>query len=366
MPTRAQSAAVHQPTRDISATDDATDETQDFMARLFGIAETAKAKAAAQEQTNTPPIMFKFNLGSPHKMSDDVHESLDGGISKKPSRNQITPNQKAMLAYYFELNHMPTSEERQSIADTVGLPMRQVQVWFQNKRQRNKDLLKEQALNNQQRVSPIQHNNSNNDLSLLNNIPLVPTHMLGGPTDNGAGVLPPLDDGEVDPFPFSDFLKDPSSAEQAVESPTTSLPTTPPSRLSPPPSTKPTSPNSPAHGLQNMPVQQPPMNLNNIRMNVGGQAVLPAHTNLLSTQLKLQQIQQNLALQIEKSLAPALAEAARNGHSLKDLLKSDNPSLEPLKKLYSLLSEHPLSLGITLPGMVEGKGGGLPMAVAAK
>ena len=57
------------------------------------------------------------------------------------------------------------------------------------------------------------------------------------------------------------------------------------------------------------------------------------------------------------ALAPALAEAARNGHSLKDLLKSDNPSLEPLKKLYSLLSEHPLSLGITLPGMEEGKGG---------
>ena len=112
-----------------------------------------------------------------------------------------------------------------------------------------------------------------------------------------------------------------------------------------------------------MPKQQPPMNLNNIRMNVGGQAVLPAHTNLLSTQLKLQQIQQNLALQIEKSLAPALAEAARNGHSLKDLLKSDNPSLEPLKKLYSLLSEHPLSLGITLPGMEEGtreRKGGLP------
>ena len=69
-----------------------------------------------------------------------------------------------------------------------------------------------------------------------------------------------------------------------------------------------------------MPKQQPPMNLNNIRMNVGGQAVLPAHTNLLSTQLKLQQIQQNLALQIEKSLAPALAEAARNGYLLKDLL----------------------------------------------
>ena len=112
-----------------------------------------------------------------------------------------------------------------------------------------------------------------------------------------------------------------------------------------------------AQALQNMPKQQPPMNLNNIRMNVGGQAVLPAHTNLLSTQLKLQQIQQNLALQIEKSLAPALAEAARHGHSLKDLLESDNPSLEPLKKLYSLLSEHPLSLGITLPGMEEGKGG---------
>ena len=112
-----------------------------------------------------------------------------------------------------------------------------------------------------------------------------------------------------------------------------------------------------------MPKQQPPMNLNNIRMNVGGQAVLPAHTNLLSTQLKLQQIQQNLALQIEKSLAPALAEAARNGYLLKDLLKSDNPSLEPLKKLYSLLSEHPLSLGITLPGMEEGtreRKGGLP------
>ena len=38
----------------------------------------------------------------------------------------------------YEYNKLPDAAERETIAKAVGLPARQVQVWFQNRRQRSK------------------------------------------------------------------------------------------------------------------------------------------------------------------------------------------------------------------------------------
>lgn len=47
--------------------------------------------------------------------------------------------QKAAMASYFNFNKLPDANERESLGRALGMTKRSVQVWFQNRRQRQKD-----------------------------------------------------------------------------------------------------------------------------------------------------------------------------------------------------------------------------------
>jgi len=55
----------------------------------------------------------------------------------KSSRWQLTPFAKAMLEAAYDLSPTPTTAQRDAIATQLNATSRQVQVWFQNKRQRS-------------------------------------------------------------------------------------------------------------------------------------------------------------------------------------------------------------------------------------
>ena len=56
----------------------------------------------------------------------------------RKSRSTHTNQQKAVMQKYYELNKLPDAKERETIGKACGLPGRAVQVWFQNRRQRQK------------------------------------------------------------------------------------------------------------------------------------------------------------------------------------------------------------------------------------
>ena len=43
------------------------------------------------------------------------------------------------MSKFYESSPFPSAREREALAMAIDLPQRQVQTWFQNRRQRNKD-----------------------------------------------------------------------------------------------------------------------------------------------------------------------------------------------------------------------------------
>ena len=50
-----------------------------------------------------------------------------------------TTYQKAVMAEFYEVNKLPDAKEQQALGEALGLSVRAVKVWFQNRRQRQKE-----------------------------------------------------------------------------------------------------------------------------------------------------------------------------------------------------------------------------------
>ncbi|KAI9008373.1 homeobox domain-containing protein, partial [Gaertneriomyces semiglobifer] len=57
-------------------------------------------------------------------------------------RRKTTPYQLGVLESVFRENPKPTSKMRERLAEQLGMLPRSVQVWFQNRRAKEKGLLK--------------------------------------------------------------------------------------------------------------------------------------------------------------------------------------------------------------------------------
>lgn len=78
----------------------------------------------------TPSMQSKFA----------IHSSPPPGVSsRKSSRINLTMEQRASLLQSFNKNRRPSREERTHLAKKTQLPVRTVQIWFQNRRARTQD-----------------------------------------------------------------------------------------------------------------------------------------------------------------------------------------------------------------------------------
>ncbi|ELU00130.1 hypothetical protein CAPTEDRAFT_97456 [Capitella teleta] len=77
----------------------------------------------------------------------DAPESNGGdgtpGSKKSRPRTVIKDDQLKVLHAAFTANHLPTKKEREDLVERTGLSMRVIQVWFQNKRSKERKMQKE-------------------------------------------------------------------------------------------------------------------------------------------------------------------------------------------------------------------------------
>lgn len=71
------------------------------------------------------------------------HTELEGA-PKRP-RTTITPKQLDVLVLAYNASPKPSRQVREQVAAETGLDMRVVQVWFQNRRAKNKRLKNDPA-----------------------------------------------------------------------------------------------------------------------------------------------------------------------------------------------------------------------------
>lgn len=124
-------------------------------------------------QTSTSTSLVNKSLSSPSKLSrstddendkdyEDDSESVSDATqanakgkskgkqipeqtpSKKKKRHRTTPEQLRVLEETYEKEKMPNQELREKLAKKLGMTPRRVQIWFQNKRAKDKRLRQQQ------------------------------------------------------------------------------------------------------------------------------------------------------------------------------------------------------------------------------
>ncbi|VUZ43718.1 unnamed protein product [Hymenolepis diminuta] len=110
--------------------------------------------------------------------------------SGKRGRTTLSAKQRARLEQVFETNPRPNTKVREALAVELGLPVRVVQVWFQNQRAREKALSAKSVSSASPAVALTNVNNATvsiptniNSMSAINAVatPSLPTSSFGSP-----------------------------------------------------------------------------------------------------------------------------------------------------------------------------------------
>lgn len=89
-------------------------------------------------------------------LGDKPYILPNGEVYKKRVRTVMTPMQSELLKRYFRINSFPTAETRAAISTTLGMKPRTVQIWFQNQRQKMKQIIQEEEKIRTQRLEESQ------------------------------------------------------------------------------------------------------------------------------------------------------------------------------------------------------------------
>ncbi|BGP22992.1 homeobox protein YOX1/YHP1 [Rhodotorula toruloides] len=99
---------------------------------------SASTRALASTQSPSPPLVRQADpLALPFSSSPAPPGTRDNPLIPK-RRRRTTPAELASLEYSFALNPRPDPIERANIAEQLGMTARAVQVWYQNRRQKEK------------------------------------------------------------------------------------------------------------------------------------------------------------------------------------------------------------------------------------
>lgn len=77
------------------------------------------------------------------KFIDSTHEVLKSYNKPKTSkrkRTKLSEEQLSILEESYRMNHHPSSDIKETMASKIGIPVKNVQIWFQNRRAKDKSI----------------------------------------------------------------------------------------------------------------------------------------------------------------------------------------------------------------------------------
>lgn len=77
------------------------------------------------------------------KFIDSTHEvlrSYNRPKTSKRKRTKLSEEQLNILEESYQLNHHPSSEIKETMALKIGIPVKNIQIWFQNRRAKDKSI----------------------------------------------------------------------------------------------------------------------------------------------------------------------------------------------------------------------------------
>ena len=134
---------------------------------------------AVKRETKSPDMK---GHGSEEEDEGSKEGEYDGEMAKdgkrRGPRTTIKAKQLEVLKTCFDQNPKPTRQVREQLAKDTGLPMRVIQVWFQNKRSKTKRINQLHFMNHNYRMAaflPPTHRRA------LHQMPFPPNSLAGGP-----------------------------------------------------------------------------------------------------------------------------------------------------------------------------------------
>ncbi|EPR79442.1 Homeobox domain protein [Spraguea lophii 42_110] len=107
-----------------------------LMSICFFKGETLKCSLESPVMGRNSPFKAVKFIDSTHEVLKSYHKPK----SNKRPRTKLSENQISILEDCFNLNHHPNTDLKESIAMRVGIPMKNVQIWFQNRRAKDKNI----------------------------------------------------------------------------------------------------------------------------------------------------------------------------------------------------------------------------------
>jgi len=145
-------------------------------------------------------------------MLSAAHSAANATAAKAP-RWQVSPEQQAQLEKTYTTNRFPTSEARKQLAAVLNATPLQVQVWFQNRRQRERRMAKMESASHSSSSSGIKRTYSyDTSKGMINNFVDTSSSRLSASVDLPSFALDDLlvddnsDDASEDKTHFADRL----------------------------------------------------------------------------------------------------------------------------------------------------------------
>lgn len=91
----------------------------------------------------TPSSMARNPIYKAVKFIDSTHEvlkSYNKPRTAKRKRTKLSDEQLSILEDSYRMNHHPSTEIKETMAVKIGIPVKNVQIWFQNRRAKDKSI----------------------------------------------------------------------------------------------------------------------------------------------------------------------------------------------------------------------------------
>ncbi|KIW03550.1 uncharacterized protein PV09_05311 [Verruconis gallopava] len=95
----------------------------------------ALEEEASKSKTSSPDRTIAFLVHSPDSVANNLPPDCDNKPLARQRRRRTSPDDQRVLEEAFLRNPRPSKEERQEIISKVALGDKEVQIWFQNRRQ---------------------------------------------------------------------------------------------------------------------------------------------------------------------------------------------------------------------------------------
>ena len=94
----------------------------------------------AERQNRAAGSGIPKDMGGPDPDAEPEAESMEGAVKARRTRQSFSWRQVAVLEQVFEQDPLPRQALRAQLAERLGVLPRTVQVWFQNRRQKQKQI----------------------------------------------------------------------------------------------------------------------------------------------------------------------------------------------------------------------------------